>query len=200
MRKKFFISVYSVGIYFTDKLAAARAGAAKGQRVQTVLANANNEALGLLITFQRDVEVEKIAEAFVSALGSGDAAYLKDKAALQSILLSPAGAYAKGSTIEFTFNGRGRLGASLHLPCFLFVYVCFSFSHYKPLLLSYSPACPLTPATTPASHSHSHFRSYHQGRPSTKPPPGTSTALPSGGGYWRSTWARPPSSQKSSRP
>ena len=116
MRKKLFISVYSVGLYVSE-------GKAKDLFAKkTTAARLDSLAEGgaaLLLQFQRDVETGKVVDAFMKALAqkSGDSTYNKDKTKLQDILtsaVSKAGKYKKKDTIEFFFDGKSKLGVTVN--------------------------------------------------------------------------------------
>ena len=117
MRKKLFVPVYSVGIYFGDHTAASVN--AKGPRY--LINNNAGASMGLLLLFQRDVDMPKVVEALMSALGGGHAGgaalappHAEANKALQEILTSSTPLYRRNDSIEFYFSGRQGLGVSVN--------------------------------------------------------------------------------------
>ena len=115
--------MYSIGLYTSEaKLAALRkdsasgsgSGSAAAAAAAARLAALSGNGVALLLTFQMAVDRAKVVDAFVSALGAGDAAYNKARDGLQELLTAPlqqAGKdkYGKGDTIEFVFQGASKL-------------------------------------------------------------------------------------------
>jgi len=74
----------------------------------------SGNGVALLLTFQRDVEMAKVVDAFMNALGEGDKTtkYAEAKKTLLDSLTKPVekeGKYSKGSTIEFVWQGASKL-------------------------------------------------------------------------------------------
>ena len=105
MRRKFFLDIYVVGLYMSEKSASTKSAVIKKSDDFVKLADEN---LQLLLRFMRTVSTNQVVGGIVDALSGGSDAYLKSLDQFKSALLSAIGPEGFNVKSELIFSYKGK--------------------------------------------------------------------------------------------